>query len=234
MSYLRIGIMGGMGPEATLSCFESIIHRTPAEKDQEHLPVIIDNNPQIPDRTEAILSDGEDPVPYLGDSAKRLENAGADLIIIPCNTAHYFIEDIEDLIDIPVLNMIESTVNELPSGSLTGLLASTGTIGSGLYQEYAKGDVGILTPEDDLQEKVMNVIYGEKGIKAGYKGKRLKKELLDVVDHLKERGAGSIIAGCTEIRLVLSDSDIEGMDLFRPIDVIVTRAIDLARTGEIQ
>ncbi|MGB4554610.1 MAG: amino acid racemase, partial [bacterium] len=84
-----IGILGGMGPEATADLFLKIIRATPAEKDQDHLRVIIDNNPQIPDRTAAIFSQGDDPLPLLVETAKNLARAGADFIVIPCNTAHY-------------------------------------------------------------------------------------------------------------------------------------------------
>lgn len=226
-SQLITGILGGMGPEATLECFKSIINQTPAKTDQEHLPVIIDNNPQIPDRTEAILHDGVSPVPLLQRSARRLESAGADFIIIPCNTAHYFIDKIEKVVDIPILNMIMATIEELQPDSVAGLLATSGTIETGVYDEYSREreDVEIITPTERDQNIVMEVIYGEKGIKAGYKTTNNKNKLLKVAAGLKKRGAQAIIAGCTELRLVLSSSDLDNLKLLRPIDIISEKTV---------
>jgi len=226
-SQLITGILGGMGPEATLECFKSIINQTPAKTDQEHLPVIIDNNPQIPDRTEAILHDGVSPVPLLQRSARRLESAGADFIIIPCNTAHYFIDKIEKVVDTPILNMIMATIEELQPDSIAGLLATSGTIETGVYDEYSREreDVEIITPTERDQNIVMEVIYGEKGIKAGYKTTKNKNKLLKVAAGLKKRGAQAIIAGCTELRLVLSSSDLDNLKLLRPIDIISEKTV---------
>jgi aspartate racemase len=111
-----IGILGGMGPEATAYLFRKIIRHTKADKDQEHLKVIIFNNPKIPDRTDFILEKGtENPLPYLAEAAKELQRSGADFIIIPCNTAHYFYEDICRAVSIPVINMIEAVADEILS-----------------------------------------------------------------------------------------------------------------------
>ena len=224
-----IGVLGGMGPEATLECFKSIIDHTPARTDQEHLHVIVDNNTSIPDRTEAILHDGEDPVPLLRSSAKRLEVAGANFLVIPCNTAHYFIEEIREVIDIPILNMIRATIDELPRNSKAGLLATTGTIETGIYEKYTRETAEILYPDEEYQQMVMNVIYGEKGIKAGYKGSDLTETLIKVANHLKEKGVNSIIAGCTEIRLVLSDSDLDDIELLKPIDIVAEKSVKKAK-----
>lgn len=228
-----IGILGGMGPEATVECYKSIIDQTPAETDQQHLPIVIINNPQIPDRTEAILYDGASPVPTLRESAKRLEGAGADFIIMPCNTAHYFVDKIEQYIEIPILNMIKATIDALDPGSTVGLLATNGTIKTGIYEDYSQEKVDLVTPQKQYQEIVMEVIYGKKGIKAGYKNQALKKKLLTVVEAMKEKGATATIAACTEIRLVLSDSDLDDMemDLLTPIDIVSKEAIALARKG---
>ncbi|MBS3787340.1 amino acid racemase, partial [Candidatus Bipolaricaulota bacterium] len=133
-----IGILGGMGPEATIECYKSIIDQTPADTDQEHLSIVIVNNPQIPDRTEAILYDGDSPVPALQDSARVLEVAGADFLIMPCNTAHHFVSEVEKAIEVPVLNMIETTVDQLEPGSTVGLLATMGTIKTGIYEKYSR------------------------------------------------------------------------------------------------
>jgi len=135
-----IGILGGMGPEATIDLFYKIIKFTPAEKDQEHLRIIIDNNPKIPDRTNAILGTGKDPLPELITTAKNLEKAGADFIIMPCNTAHYFISKIQKNISIPILNMIQETANDVkrvfPDFKKVCLFASKGTYKTKLYNTF--------------------------------------------------------------------------------------------------
>src|SRR4030042_3354613 len=137
-----IGILGGMGPEATIDLFYKIIKSTPAEKDQDHLRIIIDNNPKIPDRTAAILGKAEDPLPALQETAQNLEKAGADFIIIPCNTAHYFLSSIQESVNIPVLNMLEETAKEtkkrIPQIKKVGLLASIGVYKSEIYHQHFK------------------------------------------------------------------------------------------------
>ncbi len=229
MNPSTIGILGGMGPEATGECFDSIISHTPADSDQEHIPVLVYSNPQIPDRTEAILGDGEDPLPYLKRSARKLEGAGADFLILPCNTAHYFLEKIRKAVSIEILNMVKETLDRLGPGNKAGLLATSGTIKTGIYEDYSGEDLEIVTPSNGNQEAVMEVIYGEKGIKAGYTNEKLKAELLSVVESLRNKGVDSIIAGCTEIRLILGDSDLKGIDLLTPLDVIAEKAVRKAR-----
>lgn len=229
MNFATIGILGGMGPKATRECFDSIISHTPADSDQEHIPVLVYSNPQIPDRTEAILGDGEDPLPFLKRSARKLEGAGADFLILPCNTAHYFLEEIRKAVSIEILNMVKETLDRLQPGNRAGLLATSGTIKTGIYKDYSGEGVDIVTPSDGNQKAVMEVIYGEKGIKAGYTNEELKAGLLDVIEFLRDKGVSSIIAGCTEIRLVLRDSDLEGMDLLTPMDVIAEKAVQKAR-----
>ena len=124
--------------------------------------------------------------------------------------------------------MIESTIDNIPEGSNVGLLATSGTIKTGIYQKYAEGRIDIFTPDEKYQEIFMDVIYGKKGVKAGYYGEELTKSMLRVANHLKEKGANYIIAGCTEVRLVLENSDLENMTLIRPIDVISNSAVQLA------
>ena len=131
-----IGIIGGMGPLATADLFKKIVLNTKAEKDQDHIRVLIDNNTNIPDRTGAILKGGADPIPELTKSAKVLSDMGADLLIMPCNTAHYFHKNVQDAVNIPVLHMIELTMEALKAQGIkkAGLLATDGTIQSGIYQ----------------------------------------------------------------------------------------------------
>lgn len=232
-----IGILGGMGPEATLHLFNLIIKNTPASKDQDHIPVIIYNNPLIPDRTMHIVYNEESPLPLLIEGAQKLERVEADMILIACNTAHYYIKEIEPHISIPILDMIALT-SQFISGKRdagitgrikAGILATTGTINTSLYQrsllEYDIEPV-IPTPREQ-QELVMEAVYGKKGIKAGFK-RAPKQLIIKAAKLLIERGADVIIAGCTEIPIVLRGSDIEAV-LVNSMEVLAKEAVKRAK-----
>ena len=225
-----IGILGGMGPEATIDLFYKIIKSTPAEKDQDHLRIIIDNNPKIPDRTTAILGKGEDPLPALQETARNLEKAGADFIIIPCNTAHYYISQIQESVNIPILNMIEETAKEtqkkVPSIKKIGLLASMGTYKTEIYhQHFKKFNIEVISPEEKDKEEVMKVIYA---VKAGDLSEKVKKNIIQIAQKLIDKGAEAIIAGCTEIPLILKEGDVP-VPLIDPTKVLAEIAIQKAR-----
>lgn len=207
-----IGIIGGMGPEATADLYLKIIRATPARRDQDHFHVLIDSNPAIPDRTAAIFGRGEDPVPALQETARNLELAGADFLVMPCNTAHYFYSEIRAAVRIPILHMMRETaaytVDRWPGLRRVGLLATDGTLKTRLYhQAFAERGVEVLEPAAADQELVMRAIYGEDGIKAGqHEGPR--RILLAVAQGLVAAGAEAVVAGCTEIPLVLRDGDL--------------------------
>lgn len=225
-----IGILGGMGPEATIDLFYKIIKFTPAEKDQEHLRIIIDNNPKIPDRTAAILGKGEDPLPALQETAQNLEKAGADFIVIPCNTAHYFLSSIQESVNIPVLNMIEETAKEtkkrIPQIKKVGLLASIGVYKSEIYhQHFKKFNIEVISPEEKGKEEVMKVIYA---VKAGDLSDEIKKDILKITQKLIDKGAEAIIAGCTEIPLILKEGDVS-VPLIDPTQILARIAVQKAR-----
>ena len=225
-----IGILGGMGPEATIDLFYKIIKFTPAEKDQDHLRIIIDNNPKIPDRTAAILGKGEDPLPALQESARNLEKAGADFIIIPCNTAHYFLSLIQESVKIPILNMIEETAKEtqkkIPSIKKVGLLASIGTYKTDIYhQHFKKYNIKVISPEEKDKEEVMKVIYA---VKAGNLSEGIKKNILKIAQKLVDKGAEAIIVGCTEIPLILKEGDIS-VPIIDPTQVLAKAAVQKAK-----
>ncbi|QUL99735.1 MAG: amino acid racemase [Candidatus Fermentithermobacillus carboniphilus] len=195
-----------MGPEATCDLFLKIIKSTPARKDQDHIRVIIDSNPEIPDRTAYILGKGTDPRPYLIATAKNVEKAGASFIAIPCNTAHYFYDDIRSAVSIPVLHIMKEVARSVKGKvKKAGLLASTGTVKTGLY-ERALNEVGIemIVPEGRDQDKVMEAIYL---VKAG-KLEEAKAIVLEQGKLLVSQGVEVVIAGCTEIPLILRDGDL--------------------------
>lgn len=208
-----IGILGGVGPEATADLFMRIVRATPANKDQDHIPIVMINNPQIPDRTKGILYDGEDPFPALLETAKSLEKAKVNLITIPCNTAHHFIDKIQIQIQVPIVNMIKETAlfirKNYPEIKNIGLVATTGTIKTRIYHdEFRKHGLNIITPNELIQETVvMDAIYGKKGIKAGFHDPP-KKQLEQVGRIMINQGAEAVIAGCTEVSLVLKQMNV--------------------------
>ncbi len=222
-----IGILGGMGPEATADLFYRIIRATPAKKDQDHLRVIIDSNAKIPDRTAAILHGGPSPLPMMIETAKNLEMAGASFLIIPCNTAHYYIDELRREIGIPVVSMIEVTASRLKNMNFkkVGLIATDGTVKTGLYQNaLGKEGINVLVPSESLQKEVMSAIYDH--IKAGDLNTGRKKVLM-VANELIRKGVEAIICGCTEISLVLKEGDIS-VPVVDPLQMLAEEAVRLA------
>ena len=227
----QIGILGGMGPEATSELFSLIIKNTKAQNDQDHIPVLIVNNPKIPDRSLFILGKGPSPVNMLVEGALKLEQMGADIILIPCNTAHFFIKQIEEKVHVPVIDMIKETARyvlcKYPEIKRHGLLSTTGVYKTAIYENVFK-DIAleIINPDTLYQQQNMTAIYGKNGIKAGFKTDPVKK-LLQSVTNLEEKGAGAIISGCTEISLVLKQSQIS-IPLINPLKILAVKSIQLA------
>jgi aspartate racemase len=194
-----IGIIGGMGPLATCDLFHKIIDVTDAACDQDHVHVLIDNNTNIPDRTAAILHGGKDPVPELAKSAGRLKDAGADVLIMPCNTAHYFYDRFAPAAGVPVLHMIRETAASLrrQGRRCVGLLATDGTVQSGVYADaFKEADIEMLTPDATGQQAVMDVIY--KGVKAGNYSLDLTG-FYSAMEEVFAAGAETLVLGCTEL-----------------------------------
>lgn len=224
-----IGILGGMGPEATADLFFRIIRATPVDRDQDHPRTIIYSNSKVQDRTPAVLGVGPSPVPEMAMAAKALEGAGADFLIIPCNTAHYFIGELQESVGIPILHMIELTAEmvsqELPHVKQVGLIATDGTVKSGIYHKsFDEQGVTIITPPEFLQRASMKAIYQH--IKAGdLKGGR--GIVLNVAAHLVKEGAQAVICGCTEVSLVLKDGDID-VPVVDPLQILAETAIGIA------
>ncbi|HYE82716.1 MAG TPA: amino acid racemase [Clostridia bacterium] len=204
-----IGIIGGMGPLAAARLFERIIVLTKAGCDNEHIPLIIDNNTNIPDRTTHILHNGESPARELIKSAVRLESMGVDAIIIACNTAHYHYEEVAGAVKIPVINMIEETAKYIrknyPEAKCAGLLATEGTCKSGIYRRvFEKFGLGLVMPEPEEQQHIMDLIYDVKKY-----GEDIDPEnTIKVVSSLRSRGAEVLVLGCTELPIVFSKFDI--------------------------
>ncbi len=202
-----------MGPAATVDLFSRIVAATPAQRDQDHLHIIVDNLPAIPDRTAAIIGEGPSPLPLMLESARRLESVGAQVLGIPCNAAHYWYEELQAGVGVPIIHMIRETGRQLRASysgaARAGLLATTGTVLSGIYvKELAPFGYKIIVPGSAGQEAVMEAIYGSAGIKAGKMGRRARRLLLAAADELAGAGAQVLILGCTEIPLGLRPEDL--------------------------
>ncbi|MBI6528229.1 aspartate/glutamate racemase family protein [Proteus vulgaris] len=199
-----IGVLGGMGPAATVDLFNKFITFTSANSDQEHVPLIISSIPDIPDRTQALMQGGVSPLPLMQDYLDILENAGAECIIIPCNTAHYWFSELKKSCHVEMLSIIDSTMKEvLDSGKVNvGLLATNATVYMGLYQQKIESEgLNCITPNKEQQRKVMESIYL---LKSG-EIENAEKLMKEIAQCLFEQGAEVIVLGCTEVPIILQN-----------------------------
>lgn len=209
----KVGMIGGLGPAATVDLYDKIVKATPAKIDQEHIKLVVEQNPQIPDRTACLLKGGEDPTLALFNCAKRLEEDDCDALIVPCNTAHAFLPYLERFIRIPFINMQQAALDEIKAKlgdkARIGLLATTGTVQTGIYGKKADAmGLPMFTPGAENQERVMAAIYGPKGAKAGFTDGVCREDLLAGAEELvREHGCNCLILGCTELPLILDESD---------------------------
>lgn len=202
MEKKTLGIIGGVGPLATMFIGEMIVRKTVAEKDQDHIHTIITNNSSIPDRTAFILGESdEDPVPVIVSDAHRLEAAGAEVLIMPCNTAHSFYEEIQRQTTLPLLHMIDETAQfvKQKGAKRVGILGTNGTIATGIYQAACeKQGMEAILPDEATQKLVMSLIYDD--IKAG---KRADEEKWSRIRQaMEEANCDEVILGCTELSIV--------------------------------
>ena len=195
----KLGVLGGMGPQATQVFYQFVLDRTDAVRDQDHLPALILSDTKVPDRTRAILS-GETEELYqrlLGD-ARLLARCGCTAIAIPCNTSHYFVDRLQGEVEVPILHMIRETARELArqGKKRPGILATDGTIQTGLYQkECAAVGMEAVAPDPESQKLVMSIIYDE--IKQGEQGSREKFAQID--RSIRRAGCDCAILACTEL-----------------------------------
>jgi aspartate racemase len=228
-----VGIVGGMGSHATVSFFQQLINHSPAKKDQEYMDILIHNNTRIPDRTEGILYHGEDPLPELLRSVSLLENCGATIIVLACITAHHFYNRLEEsLTKAKIFHIVKETADYIcstyPYLKNVGILATEGTLKTQLWQEeFDKRHINTLVLSDKHQiEYFNNIVYGQKGIKAGYKDNVLKNNLLMGCKKIIDMGAEAIIGACSELPLIISKEDIP-VPYIDPIQVTVEKLIDV-------
>ena len=218
MSEQRLGILGGMGPQATQDFYQRILDRTDAAKDQEHLPTLIWSDTSMPDRTAAILGgDAEGCYQRLLAGARLLEGGGCTVLSIPCNTSHYFADRLQGDISIPLIHMPRETVGVLAEEGRrkVGILATDGTIRTSVYQkECTARGIEAVSPPEEVQKLVMSIIYDE--IKRGEKGSREKFAVID--RWLRQAGCDSAILACTELSVYrtyhgLPDYYLDAMDV---------------------
>ena len=218
MTEQRLGILGGMGPQATQDFYQRILDRTDAACDQEHLPTLIWSDTSMPDRTAAILGgDAEGCYRRLLEGARLLERGGCTVLAIPCNTSHYFADRLQREISIPLIHMPRVTVGVLAAAGQkkVGILATDGTVQTGIYQkECGARGIEAATPPPEVQKLVMSIIYDE--IKRGEKGSREKFAVID--KWLRAAGCGGAILACTELSVYrtyhgLPDYYLDAMDV---------------------
>lgn len=221
-----IGVIGGMGPLATVNFFEKLVKMTKVENDQDHPHILINNDPSVPDRTAAIVEGGASPVPVLVRSGQTLEKAGASFLGMPCVTAHNFWQDVQDSLAIPLIHMIRETAAKNPQydeENPVGLLATSGTLKAQIFEKVFPSR-SVLRPDDEVQKnKVMRAIYSVKGGDIAM-GKNL---IIEAAQILLDRGAKAIIAGCTEIPLILQSEDIP-VPLIDPVTVLAEVCLERA------
>ncbi len=225
-----VGVIGGMGAAATLDFYAKLLAAATPEGDQNRLRILIDCDPLIPDRNDAIAGFGPSPGPRLAEIARGLERSGAEFLVMPCNTAHAFVADILAATDLPFVDLLSVTVDATksaaPRARQAGVLATTGTVAAGLYQK-ALGAAGItaVVPQAAALERFMGGLYA---IKSGDTGPSSKAEMKAIAAELIANGAQAIIAGCTEVPLVLAQEDL-GVPFISSTDALVAAALHTAR-----
>ena len=219
----RLGILGGMGPAASAEYITRLIAQTSASCDQEHIPFVLWNNPQIPDRSTSIRNGDDRPLPFLLQGIQVLKAIGCNLIVIPCNSAHFWYDELVKL-QVPIFHIVDSVADSLRKANVTGtigVMGTQGTIQSGLYQNRLTDWNCILPSQEEMDNIVQPAIDLIKG------GDMVKSHtmLMSVVDSLIARGAQAVVLGCTEIPLAIRENNQNGRPLINSIDSLVKVAI---------
>ena len=228
----RIGVLGGMGPEATVLFMQRVIEATPASDDSDHVPLLVDNNPQVPSRIRALVEGGaDDPAPVLAEMASRLERCGAEALVMPCNTAHIYAAAIRAVIAIPFLSMVELAAREVahaaPEGARIGILASPAVKQAGLFERaLSESAAEILYPED--QQALLAAI---RRLKASAADAEAAHAVMAGARDVIARGADLLLVGCSEFSLLR-----HRMEAAHPtvdgLDALVAATIRFARHGD--
>lgn len=227
-----VGVVGGMGPAASAYFCLRLAEAEKAAHDQDHLHVILDSDPSVPDRTEFLLGGSNDPVPTLVTIATRLVKAGAGLLVMPCNSASPFTDRVAAAVTVPVMDWAgeaaHTVVDANPDARAVGLLATDGTIRSGIYRQRLQSlGASVVLPDERSQQRISAVIYD---IKAGTaRLPRAIATVLAVVQDLAAAGAGAVLVGCTELSLLLATAEVHlPVPATDALEAVVRRTITLA------
>lgn len=230
MTHMSLGVIGGMGPKATSVFFEKLISHTKAEKDQDHIDMIILNHASLPDRTSVILeNDAGHFLSSIHKDIQLLEHAGVSNIAIPCNTSHFFYDQLQEMSSVNIIHMVEETIDEIVQtygeGCKVGILATNGTIQSGIYKHGCnKYKLNLFTPKQSMQDQVMRIIYDnvKSDLDTG------ASELESVIHELiHEEQCSCVILACTELSCIEIDKQYEA-HCIDAMDVLVKKAIQLS------
>ena len=225
-----VGVMGGMGPDATVDFMAKVVEMTDSGRDQDHVHMIVDQNPTVPDRQAAISEGRTDVSDALGEMARGLEDAGADFLVMVCNTAHVFLDGVHARTSIPFISIIEESIRAIdrlrPAAKKVGVMATVGCLDTQIYQDAvtASGREALVPEGGDMAE-LMDLI---KAIKSGDKGESVRRGMQASANKLVQRGAEIIIAGCTEIPIVFSGENCAS-PVVSSTDVLARRTLELAQ-----
>ena len=206
-----VGVIGGLGPEATVDLMRRVIEATPAKDDADHIRMIVDNNPKIPSRIKALIQGtGKSPAPLMAEMARKLAAFGADFLVIPCNTAHFYYDEICSALDIPILNMVDLTVEKVlqenPFVQTVGLLASDAVLLTKLYlKRFEERGVKLISPSSELQARIMTTI---RRIKTGKYEEKDRRVLQTAAEELVSRRTEILIVACTELSIISGSIDV--------------------------
>ncbi|MGB7820060.1 MAG: amino acid racemase [Ornithinibacter sp.] len=225
-----VGVLGGLGPMATVYFMQRVLAMTDASRDQDHVDMLVWNHASIPDRTAYLVGDSdESPGPVMAEDARQLERAGARFIALPCNTARAFYDEVQAAVEIPVIDIVGETVAAavaaVPDLTTLGILATDGTLRARTYHRAAEA-AGLtpLDPDDLVQKDVMSMIYD--GVKAGMPVERARFDA--AVAHLRDKGAQAVVLACTELSIARSDLGVDDHDVIDSLDALAARTVTLA------
>jgi aspartate racemase len=223
----RLGVLGGMGPAASAEFITRLIQQTPATKDQEHIPFVLWNEPRVPDRSTSILNEDDKPLPYLLQGMQVLKAVGCTTIVIPCNTAHFWYDELVKF-KIPILHIVDSVADSLRDVNVIGTIGVMGTqatVELGLYQYMLnKSGWDCITP---TKEEMNNLVQPAIDLIKSGSIKEAHPMLMTVVKSLIDRGAKAVVLGCTEIPLAVKETEENNIPLVNSIDSLVKAAINI-------
>lgn len=231
MQHRVVGVIGGIGPQATLAFFSAVLERTVASQPSDHVHLLIDCNPKVPNVNASVLGTGQSVAPALCQAAKKLEAAGAEVLVVVCNAAHAYARQIQDAIKIPLLDMVDAAAREastlLPNGGRVGIMATDGCLASGIYQRaLAARGLHPVVPSDADTETLMQTLSGV-SVSAQSSHTSARSSLIGLSQRLLDEGADLLIAACTEIPLILQPTDLP-VRLLDPVQAIADRCIEAA------